>query len=59
MFLLMEHIQLSREEAVAINTHMGFAGCDNINAVSSAYEDNLLAWMLHVADEAATYIDKV
>lgn len=59
MFLVMQHVTLTPEEASAINCHMGFANESNINAVSSAYEHNLLAWMLHVADEAATYIDKV
>ena len=59
VFLAMEHIALTREEAVAINTHMGFAGAQNINAVSEAYDKNLLAWLLHVADEAATYITKI
>lgn len=59
VFLIMEHMKLTREEAVAINTHMGFAGVQNVGAVSDAYDKNLLAWMLHVADEAATYIDKM
>ena len=59
VFLVMEHMALTREEAVAINTHMGFAGAQNINAVSEAYDKNLLAWLLHVADEAATYITKI
>lgn len=59
VFLIMEHMKLTREEAAAINAHMGFAGVQNIAAVSDVYDKNLLAWMLHVADEAATYIDKV
>ena len=54
----MEHMKLSRDEAAAINAHMGFAGVQNVGAVSDVYDKNLLAWMLHVADEAATYIDK-
>lgn len=58
VFLVMEHMKLTREEASAINSHMGFAGESNIGAVSDVYDSNLLAWMLHVADEAATYIDK-
>lgn len=58
VFLVMEHMALTREEASAINTHMGFAGVSNVGTVSDVYNDNLLAWMLHVADEAATYIDK-
>ena len=59
VFLVMEHMKLTRDEASAINSHMGFAGETNISSVSSCYDKNLLAWMLHVADEAATYIDKV
>ena len=58
VFLVMEHMKLSREEAAAINSHMGFAGVPNIGSISDVYDSNLLAWMLHVADEAATYIDK-
>ena len=59
LFLVTQFMKLSFEEAAAINSHMGFSDQSNINAVSSCYEQNLLAWMLHVADEAATYIDKV
>ncbi len=59
VFLIMEHMKLSRDEAAAINAHMGFAGVQNVGAVSDVYDKNLLAWMLHVADEAATYIDKM
>ena len=58
VFLIMQHMKLTPEEATAVNAHMGFSGCENISAISSAFENNLLAWMLHVADEAATYIDK-
>lgn len=58
VFLVMEHMALTREEASAINTHMGFAGVSNVGTVSDVYNDNLLAWMLHVADKAATYSDK-
>lgn len=55
----MQHMKLSKNEAAAINAHMGFAGAQNITAVSEVYNKNPLAWMLHIADEAATYIDKV
>lgn len=58
VFLIMEHMKLSRDEAAAINAHMGFSGETNISAISELYEKNTLAWLLHVADEAATYIDK-
>lgn len=59
VFLIMQHMKLSKNEAAAINAHMGFAGAQNITAVSEVYNKNPLAWMLHIADEAATYIDKV
>jgi hypothetical protein len=62
VYLLMRHgMMLTEEEAAAINTHMGFSGAAGIqaSAISDVYNSNLLAWMLHVADEAATYIDKV
>ena len=59
VFLIMQHMRLSKDEAAAINAHMGFAGAQNITAVSEVYNKNPLAWMLHIADEAATYIDKV
>lgn len=58
VYLTMRHICLSDEEAAAIQSHMGFAGESNITAVSSVYEKNTLAWLLHVADEAATYVDR-
>lgn len=58
VYLVQRFMPLSFEEAAAINSHMGFADQTNISSVSSAYEKNVLAWMLHVADEAATYLDK-
>ena len=59
LYLLMKHhLDLTDEEATAVNCHMGFSNESNISAVSSAYESSTLAWMLHVADEAATYLDK-
>ena len=54
-FLIQNFIKLTPEEAVAINNHMGAFG-DNAQAASAAYEAYPLAWLLHVADEAATYI---
>lgn len=55
VFLIQNFIKLTPEEAVAINNHMGAFG-DNAQAASAAYEAYPLAWLLHVADEAATYI---
>ena len=59
VFLIMEHIKLTRDEAAAINTHMGFSASTNPASVGNVYDTNLLAWLLHVADEAATYVDKI
>lgn len=58
VFIVMQFMSLSMEEASAINCHMGFAGESNIGSISDAYNAYPLAWLLHVADEAATYIDK-
>lgn len=59
VFLIMQHMVLTAEEATAINCHMGFADTQNNTAISNAYDKSLLAWMLHVADEAATFISKM
>lgn len=58
-FIVMMFMKLTPEEFAAINCHMGFSNDKSINDVSAVYETNHLAWALHVADEAATYIDKV
>ena len=50
-------MKLTQEEAVSINCHMGFSqGGDSIRDVSNAYNAFPLAWVIHVADEAATYL---
>lgn len=54
VFLVQHFIKLTPEEATSINCHMS---CwDGNKDVGSAYEQNSLAWLVHVADEAATYI---
>lgn len=55
VFLLQNFIKLTPEEAVAINAHMGAFGGD-ANSVSGAYQQFPFAWILHVADEAAVYL---
>ena len=58
VFLLQYFVKLTPEEAAAINSHMGaWAKSDYANP-SAVYDDSMLAWLLHVADEAATYVDK-
>lgn len=58
MYLVMHFMKLEPEEAVAINCHMGQWDSTVYSNPSEAYEQNQLAWLLHVADEAATYLDK-
>lgn len=54
VFILQNYIKLTVEEAVAINCHMS---CwDGNDFVGKAYEQYPFAWLLHVADESATYI---
>lgn len=56
VYLIGKHMKLTDEEAVAIQCHMGNE--DGKYTVSNAYEQTPLAWLLHVADEAATYLDE-
>ena len=54
VFILQNYMKLTAEEAVAINCHMS---CwDGNTYVGAAYEQYPLAWLLHVADESATYL---
>jgi hypothetical protein len=57
VYLIQKHIPLTEEEATAINCHMGFADRSTSDlSIGSAYQQYPLAWLLHVADESATYI---
>jgi hypothetical protein len=57
VFLIQKHIELTNEEAVAINCHMSFSDRpQNDYSIGNAYEQYPLAWLLHVADESATFI---
>ena len=55
VFLVQQFMTLTPEEAVAINCHMS-CWDKNDPDVGRAYEQFPLAWLLHVADESATYI---
>lgn len=55
VFLIMNFMRLKPEEAIAINCHMSAWGDEN---VGKSYEQCPLAWLLSVADQAATYIDE-
>lgn len=60
VFQIMKYIDLTEEEAVAINCHMGSADrSPGDYSLGNAYEQYPLAWLLHVADESATYIREV
>lgn len=58
VYLVQHFIALSPEEAAAINSHMGQFDATSYSNPSAVYQVNPLAWALHVADEAATHIDK-
>ena len=45
------------EEAIAINCHMGFSrGYDSSVSIGESFHYSPLAWIIHVADEAATFM---
>ena len=61
VYILQSFLRLTREEAVAINFHMG--GFDSRvkggdGSISEAYDKFPLAIMLHVSDIEATYLDE-
>lgn len=57
VYLIMRHMSLSDEEAAAITCHMGaFELSDHYGNLGGAYSKYPLAWLLHVADESASYI---
>lgn len=58
VFLINCFMKLSQEETVAILHHMGAWDKSTYSDPGKAYEKYPLAWLLHVADEAATYISK-
>lgn len=63
VMLIQRFMQLTDEEIMAINWHMGFSdaraqGYAGMNAVSAAFEKYPLALLLHFADMQATYWDE-
>lgn len=56
VYYISDHLPLTFAESMAIYHHMGAWGASKYDNPSKAYENNKLAWLLHVADEAATYI---
>jgi len=60
VFLVQQFMKLTTEEAAAINCHMGFSdGSPSVvRDVSNAYQQFPLAFIVHVADEASTFLLK-
>ena len=56
VYLVMAFMALSPDEASAINCHMGQWDSTSYSNPTPVFERNLLAWLLHVADEAADFI---
>lgn len=58
VFLVQQFMKLKTDEAAAINCHMGFSdgGPNTVRDVGNAWHDFSIAWLVHVADEAATYL---
>lgn len=55
VYLISHFINLTQEEAAAINCHM--AAWDNPHySVGNVYEKYKLAWLIHVADEMSTFL---
>lgn len=59
VYLVREFMRLTPEEAQAIRFHMGSWNHDEARNAGDVFAQNPLAFYLHVADEAATFIDEV
>ena len=55
VFLVQSYIKLTFEEGAAINVHMGPWDKQDYGNPGGVYQQSQLAWMLHAADERATY----
>lgn len=58
VYLINKFMKLTDEEAQAIRYHMSSWKHDDISSVGKVYAANHLAFLLHVADEMATYMDE-
>lgn len=56
VYLVMKYLKLTDAEAAAINCHMASWDLSNYNKPGEVFQCNPLAWLLHVADESATYM---
>lgn len=59
VFLIQQYITLTDVEAMAIYHHMGAWDKSTYDYPAQAYQYHAIPWLLHVADEAATYIDGI
>ena len=57
-YMVSYFMRLTPVEAAAIASHMGSWDSGNYNNAGEVFQQNHLAWLLHVADEAATYMDE-
>lgn len=58
VYLVQHFMHLEPDEAAAINCHMGAFDMSTYSKPTAAWSTYPLAWLLHVADEAATHIDR-
>lgn len=56
VFLVQSFMKLTPEEASAVNCHMGQWDATTYSNPTEVYCRNKLAWLLHVADEAADFL---
>ena len=56
VYLVQNFMKLSPEEAASINCHMGQWEATQYGHPNEVYEESMLAWLLHVADEADAYV---
>lgn len=59
VFILQRFVTISQDEAAAIRYHMSSWQEGEARAAGDTFRRNPLAFFLHVADEAATFIDEV
>lgn len=58
VYIISGFMKLSREEAFAIRYHMGSWNAEEARNAGKAFEMYPLAFLVHVADEYATFIDE-
>ena len=58
VYILSKYLKdIKDEEAIAINCHMGFSRAnDSSVSIGESFRYSPLAWIVHVADEAATFM---